>query len=241
MDLTRREAFGALAAGSVALLHSQLASAAPGKQEAGKSQAGKHTPVPLPFDPKKLRGISEKLIVSHHDNNYGGAVNNLNKVEDELGRVNKDTPGFVVGGLRERELTYTNSAILHELYFGNLGGSGKPGGAVEKALAEHFGSYGRWEEQFRATGASLGGGSGWTVLAFNFQSGTLNSYWSGNHTQAVAFGAPLLVLDMYEHSYQMDYGAAAAKYIEAFFNNIQWDEVNRRFERAQKAFTALRA
>jgi Fe-Mn family superoxide dismutase len=241
MDLTRREAFGALAVGSVALLHSQLASAAPGKQEPAKPGSGKHTPVPLPFDPKKLKGISEKLIVSHHDNNYAGAVNNLNKVEDELARVNKDTPGFLVSGLRERELTFTNSRILHELYFGNLGGAGKPGGAIEKALAERFSSLGHWEEQFRATGASLGGGSGWAVLAFNFHTGELHSYWAGNHTQAVAFGAPLLVMDMYEHAYQMDYGAAAAKYIDAFFTNIQWDEVNRRFERAQKAFAALRA
>jgi Fe-Mn family superoxide dismutase len=241
MDLTRREAFGALAVGSVALLHSQLGSAAPGKQESGKADGGKHTPVPLPFDPKKLKGISEKLIVSHHDNNYAGAVNNLNKVEEELARVNKDTPGFLVAGLRERELTFTNSRILHELYFGNLGGSGKAGGAIEKALAERFSALGRWEEQFRATGASLGGGSGWTVLAFNFHTGALHNYWAGNHTQAVAFGAPLLVMDMYEHAYQMDYGAAAAKYIDAFFTNIQWDEVNRRFERAQKAFAALRA
>jgi len=241
MDLTRREAFGALAVGSVALLQSQLASAAPAKPEPGKAEAGKHTPVPLPFDPKKLKGISEKLIVSHHDNNYAGAVNNLNKVEDELARVNKDTPGFLVSGLRERELTFSNSRILHELYFGNLGGSGKPGGAIEKALAERFSSLGRWEELFRATGASLGGGSGWTVLAFNFHTGVLHTYWAGNHTQAVAFGAPLLVMDMYEHAYQMDYGAAAAKYIDAFFSNIQWEEVNRRFERAQKAAAALRA
>ncbi len=77
---------------------------------------------------------------------------------------------------------------------------------------------------FRATGVSLSGGSGWVLLDYNFQTKQLCTYWSGNHTQSVAFGLPLLVLDTYEHSYQMDYGAAAAKYIDAFFRNINWDE-----------------
>jgi len=71
--------------------------------------------------------------------NYGGAIKNLNKVEDELARVTKDTPGYLVGGLKERELTFTNSVILHELYFGNLGGDGKPAGTIQKA----FGGFGR--------------------------------------------------------------------------------------------------
>ena len=161
-------------------------------------------------------------------------------MEEELQRVSKDTPGFLVSGLRERELTFTNSVILHEYYFGNLGGDGKAGGPVQAALADAFGSLGRWEELFRATGASLGGGSGWTILDWSFHTGSLRTYWSGNHTQALASGTPLLVLDMYEHSYHLDYGAAAAKYIDAFFQNVNWDEVNRRFERAKKAGTILK-
>src|SRR5205809_4714886 len=99
--------------------------------EAQAPAAGGWPIKPLPFDTKKLKGLSERLIVSHHDNNYAGAVKNLIKVEEELARVNKDTPGFIVGGLRERELTFTNSAILHELYFGNLGGTDKPAGALQ--------------------------------------------------------------------------------------------------------------
>ncbi len=201
--------------------------------------AGKHEVVALPFDPKALKGISEKLIVSHHDNNYAGAVKNLNKVELELAKIDANTPPFVVGGLQQAALQYGNSMRLHELYFGNLGGDGKASGAIEAALASAYGSPARWEEFFRANGASLGGGSGWAVLTYDFQSNALNTFWSGNHTMAHAFGAPLLVMDMYEHAYQMDYGAAAAKYIDAFFTNIRWDEVNRRLERAQKAATAL--
>jgi superoxide dismutase, Fe-Mn family len=200
-----------------------------------------HPVRPLPFDSRKLEGISERMILSHHENNYGGAVKNLNKVEDELGRVTKDTPGFVVAGLKERELTFTNSMILHEHYFGNLGGDGKASGVIAKRLAAQHGSFARWEELFRATGMSLSGGSGWALLDYNFQTAELCTYWSGNHTQSVAFGQPLLVLDMYEHSYQMDYGAAAAKYIDAFFRSINWDEVNSRLERAEKATAVLGA
>jgi Fe-Mn family superoxide dismutase len=195
---------------------------------------------PLPFDPKSLKGLSEKLIVSHHENNYGGAVKNLNKVQDELKAVTKDTPGFVVSGLKERELSFTNSVILHEFYFGNLGGDGKAAGRIPKAISDAFGSFGRWEELFRATGSSLAGGSGWTVLDFNFHTGDLRTYWSGNHTQALSFGNPLLVMDMYEHAYQMDFGAAAGGYIEAFFANLQWEAVNHRYERALEARKAIK-
>lgn len=241
MEPTRREALIALAAGGAALLTRPASAADATKTDAAKPEAaGKHAVAPLPFDPKKLKGLSERLIVSHHDNNYAGAVKNLNKVEEELARVNKDTPGFVVGGLRERELTFTNSAILHELYFGNLGGADKPAGALQKAIADSFGSFGRWEELFRATAMSLAGGSGWTILDYNFHSGDLRTYWAGNHTQSVAAGYPLLVMDMYEHAYQMDFGAAAAKYVDAFFDNIRWEQVSQRLERAQRAMAALR-
>jgi len=192
----------------------------------------KHKVASLPFDPKKLKGLSERMMVSHHDNNYAAAVGGLNQVEDELSRVNKDTPGFLVCGLRERELTYNNSITLHEHYFANLGGNGKASGAVAKALAESFGSLSRWEELFRATGMSLAGGSGWVLLAHNLARGELQVTWSSVHAQALAFAAPLLVMDMYEHAYQMDFGAAAGKYIEAFLANVNWDEVDRRYQRA---------
>ena len=234
----------ALAAGGAALLGGKNQSHADDKPAAAApgspSAPGAHAVVPLPFVPSKLRGISEKMIVSHHDNNYAAAVKNLNKAEVELARLGPDAPGFVVGGLRQSELTFTNSMILHEAYFANLGGDGKVGGAIEKRLAQSAGGLARWEQQFRQLGSSLGGGSGWAVLALNFHDGTVDSYWSGNHTQALAFGAPLLVMDMYEHAYQMDYGAQAAKYIDAFFQNVAWDEVNRRLDRAERAMAALR-
>jgi Fe-Mn family superoxide dismutase len=207
----------------------------------GDALFGKHVIQPLPFDPTKLSGFSEKLLASHHDNNYGGAVKNLNKVEEELSKVGRDTPGFTVAGLEAAKLKFTNSMILHELYFGNLGGDGKaPGPQTERLLAQAYGSHARWEELFRALGNSLGGGSGWAILDWDFHAHGPRIYWAGDHTNAVASGAPLLVMDMYEHAYAIDYGASAKDYIDAFFKNIQWAEVERRLGRAQKGDAALR-
>jgi Fe-Mn family superoxide dismutase len=244
--MNRREALGHMALGgaTTAILGAtnvalaQSASAAAGALP--PAYAGRHEVLPLPFDPAKLKGISEKLIVSHHDNNYAGAVKNLLKVEGDLASVTKDTPAYVVNGLKERELNYTNSKVLHEHYFGNLGGNGTPSGGIVDEVKTTYGDWGRWEAEFRLTGAALGGGSGWVILDFNLHTGTIRTSWSGGHTQTVAAGLPLLVMDMYEHAYQMDYGASAAKYIDAFFANVNWDEVNRRLTKARAAAAALR-
>src|SRR4051812_47398313 len=89
-----------------------LSEGAPAAAAPAPLKAGAHEPKALPFDPAKLKGLSAAMLTSHHDNNYVGAVKNLNKVELEIDKVNKDTPGFTVSSLRERELTYTNSLIL---------------------------------------------------------------------------------------------------------------------------------
>jgi len=239
---TRRELFqvaGGAAAG--VLLTNTIADARKMPVPAAPPRPGSHEVVPLPFDPSKLRGLSAAMLTSHHDNNYVGAVKNLNKVELEIEKITKDTPGFDVFGLRERELTYTNSKILHEQYFGNLGGDGKLAGAIDKRLVAQFGSAARWEELFRASAMSLGGGSGWVILDTNFATGDLHIYATSSHSQSVASGQPLLVLDMFEHAYAIDFGAAHGKYIDAFFQNVRWDEVDRRLARADRAMAALRA
>jgi superoxide dismutase, Fe-Mn family len=242
MTTSRRdflELTGAAAAG--ALLSSSVADAAPKVAPApAPLKPGAHKLVALPFDPGKQKGLSAALLKSHHENNYAGALKNLNKVELELDTVTKDTPGFQVAALRERELTYTNSVILHEHYFANLGGDGKLAGMIAKRLAAQFGSTARWEELFRATAMSLGGGSGWVILDLNFASGDLRIYGTSGHSQSVAFGQPLLVLDMFEHAYAMDYGAAHAKYIDAFFQNVAWAAVDKRLARGDKALAVLR-
>jgi Fe-Mn family superoxide dismutase len=257
--ITRRDALVALASSAATLAgcaHPALAKGAPAAPQPTANNvppppgapampsppalAAAHTVVPLLFKPTALNGISEKMIVSHHDNNYAGAVKNLNKVEQELSQINSDTPPFVVAGLRQSELTFRNSKTLHEAYFGNLGGDGKRSGAIEKALGEAYGTSAKWEEHFRATGAGLGGGSGWAILALELETAALRTCWSGNHTQVLATSVPLLVMDMYEHAYQMDFGAAAAKYIDTFFLNVRWDEVNHRYGRAVAAAKALK-
>jgi superoxide dismutase, Fe-Mn family len=241
MSMHRRDLLVRGVLGGAALL-AATASADPAKQPAPKGKTppgiGNHAPVPLPFKSSALAGISDKMITSHHDKNYAGAVKNLNKVETDLAALRADAPGYVVAGLREKELTYFNSMVLHEYYFANLGGNGKRSGALESRLGTELGAH-AWEAQVRANATALGGGSGWVVLALSMHDGGLRIAQSTNHTQALAFGAPLLVLDMYEHAYAIDYGAEHAAYIDAFFKNIAWDAVEARYERAQKALAAL--
>jgi Fe-Mn family superoxide dismutase len=141
--------------------------------------------------------------------------------------------------LVERDVGADDPKALHEAYFANLGGDGRRSGAIETGLGEAYGSSSRWEEHFRATGSGLGGGSGWVMLSFELDTGSLRTAWSGHHTQALATDFPLLMMDMYEHSYQMDFGAAVPRYLDAFFANVQWDEVNARLERAQRLRAAL--
>ncbi len=233
------------ATGAALLAATTVATAAPAGKPVppavrGKTPPGpgKHVPAPLAFKPAGLTGISEKMISSHHDKNYAGAVKNLNKVEVDLAALKADAPGYLVTGLREKELTYFNSMVLHEHHFGNLGGNGKRSGALETRLGSELGA-GAWEAQVRAAATALGGGSGWVVVALSLHDGGLRISSSANHTQALAFGAPLLVLDMYEHAYAIDYGADHAAYIDAFFKNLAWDAVEARYDRAAKALAAL--
>lgn len=192
---------------------------------------------PLPFDPAKLSGLSERLLRSHWENNYGGSVKALGVVKRHLSEAlaNKDTPPFIYNDLKREHLLRTGSVVLHEYYFDNLGGNGQAGAAERKAIADSFGSFDTWETEFRRIGTGLGGGSGWVVLGFNTHTRQLENYWLADHAHGPAATLPLLVMDMYEHSYQMDYGAAAANYIDAFFRNIQWNAVASRLESAQRA------
>ena len=191
---------------------------------------------PLSFDPAKLTDLSERLIRSHWENNYGGSVKALAVVKKQLAEAleNKDTPPFIYNDLKREHLLRTGSVVFHEDYFDNLGGNGQAGANERKAIADAFGSFDIWETEFRRIGTGLGGGSGWVVLGFNTHTRQFENYWLADHAHGPAATLPLLVMDMYEHSYQMDYGAAAAKYIDAFFRNIQWEAVARRVEATQR-------
>ncbi len=191
----------------------------------------------LPFDPATLSGLSEKLLRSHHQNNYGGAVKRLNALRAQLATTRfADAPGFQLNGLKREELIATNSMLLHELYFASLGGAGQAmAPAFALALSANFGSVERWREEFVAMGKALGGGSGWVLLSFQPREGTLVNQWAADHTHALAGGVPILALDMYEHAYHLDHGAAAGAYVDAFMANIDWQAVYERYQHAVHA------
>jgi len=186
----------ALAVGAGASAADPLAAGA--APATGRAYLGTHQPQPLPFDPTKLDGLSEKLIRSHWENNYQGAVNALNTVAPKIPALvaDKDWPPYLLGGVKREELLRTGSMVMHQLYFANLGGDGKIAGDIVTSLDEWFGAAAAWE-------------------------------------------APLLVCDMYEHAYALDYGAAAPKYVDAFMRNVNWGEVNRRFIAANKAAAVI--
>ena len=187
---------------------------------------------PLSLDPKTIKGISEKVLVSHYENNYVGAVKRLNAIGAQLAELDfAKAPNFVVNGLKREELIAANSMILHEIYFDSIGGAGRPGGALADAIARDFGSFERWRTEFSAMGKAEGGGSGWVILAYSPRDKRLVNQWAADHTTTLAGGRPVMVLDMYEHAYHMDYGAAAAKYVDVFMEAIRWDSAVKAYER----------
>ena len=190
----------------------------------------KYAAKPLPFDPTKLTGLSEKLLVSHHDNNYVGAVNRLNQIGAQLATLDFATaPGFVVNGLKREELIAVNSMILHELYFAGFGAPNQPGKMLADAIARDFGSMDRWKAEFTAMGRAEGGGSGWVLLTYSPRDKRLMNTWAADHTMTLASGEPLLALDMYEHSYHMDFGSKAGDYVNAFMANLNWSNADQIF------------
>jgi len=190
-------------------------------------------PLPLPFDPKSVPGLSEKLLTSHHDNNYVGAVKRLGAIRAAFGKLDPATaPVFEINGLKREELIAWNSMILHEIYFAGLTGQVAPNAGLAQAVERDFGSHDRWAAEFSGMGKALGGGSGWVILTYSRHDGRLANTWASDHTQTMANGAPLLVLDMYEHAYQMDYGAKAGDYVNAVMKVLSWRHANEAFQRA---------
>ena len=227
MGLDRREvmAAGALAAAAVA-------ASAQAQAQAPAAPSGPYAIKPLPFDPKSIKGLSERILVSHHDNNYAGAVRRLNAIHAQFRALDVATaPVFTINGLKREELMAMNSMILHELYFDGLGAGGTPGGNLAQALARDFGSVERWRAEFSAMGRAEGVVSGWVLLTWSPHDKRLVNQWAADHTNGVAGGRPILALDMYEHSYHMDYGSGAAAYVDAYMAAINWNNVSGLFNR----------
>ena len=196
----------------------------------------RYSVAPLFCRPWTLNGISPRLIESHYEHVYGSAVVRLNEIADALAALDPaTTPPDGFAHLRRDELTALNSTLLHELYFASLGGDGRAvAEPIAAALSRDFGSVARWRAEFIALGESLAAGSGWVLLSYVPRDQRLVNLVAADHTQAVAGGITILALDMYEHAYQLEFGANAAAYVAAFMRNIDWNAVSTRLEDATK-------
>src|SRR5262249_5241641 len=202
---------------------------------------------PIAVRPSTLTGISEWMIVSHYENNYGNAVRTLNAVRRELAALDAGAPPYRLRGLKSDELSLMGSVALHELYFGNLGGFRRAGpnsglgrpdwhevpDELAAEIATDFGSASAWRREFVGMAQSLAGGSGWVLLTYSRRQKRFWNQIATDHTQAAVDAAPVLVLDMYEHAYQMDFDVNATAYIDTFFRNINWVAVLKRIEAAR--------
>lgn len=188
---------------------------------------------PKKFD-LKLDGISENQISQHRDILYAGYVNKLNEIEERLRSVDISKSNQVFSDLRALKTDETfalNGVVLHELYFENLGAKAgaKPAGKLSDLIAREWGSFEKWTENFKACGMAA---RGWVVLGLNIYDGKLHNYCLDAHNDKVPFNVlPVLIMDVYEHAYFIDFGAKRPPYIEAFFKNINWAVCSQRVER----------
>jgi len=179
-----------------------------------------------------MEGFSEVLLKNHFTL-YQGYVTNTNKLIETIDQMNREgkiaIPEF--SELKRRFGWEFNGMRLHEYYFDNLGGKGviDKGSSVFKKISEDFGSYEAWEKEFRAVGAMRG--IGWAILYQDNLTGRLFNFWVNEHDVGHPSGClPILVLDVFEHAFMIDYGLKRADYIEAFFKNIDWKEVDKRIK-----------
>jgi Fe-Mn family superoxide dismutase len=196
----------------------------------------KYNIAPLYCRPWTLNGMTPRLIESHYENDYGGSINRLNAITEELEALDPaTTPEHVIGRLKRDEAALLNSTLLHELYFASLGGDGR---AVPEemaaTIARDFGSVLRWRQEFIALAEALAGGSGWVLLTFVPRDSRLVNQIATDHTQSISGGIPILAIDMYEHAYHPDFGANAIAYVAAFMRNIDWEAVQARYRNAVK-------
>ena len=196
---------------------------------------------PLLLKPQWMNGLSERLLVSHYENNYGGALRRLNAIRARLADFDgAHTPTFTINGLKREELMAANSVILHEIYFDSLGGDGdtpptelaEPPAGLAQALERDFGGAAAWRAEFTGTAKALAGGSGWVILAWSERLGRLVNQWAADHAHALAGATPILALDMYEHAYHLDFGAKAAAYVDRVMTNLNWERIGARYRLA---------
>ncbi|MFH0831204.1 MAG: superoxide dismutase [Parcubacteria group bacterium] len=186
-------------------------------------------PKPLPY--KGLAGISADQLTGHHDVLYTGYVKKLGEIETTLPKADKAAANSTyseLGELMRQQAFATNGVTLHEWYFENLTPGGKPAaGQLKSAIEQHFGSWDEFEALFKACGLAA---RGWVVLAYSIYDSRLQVYSQDAHDKGVIWAAvPLLIMDVYEHAYMIDYGVKRKDYLEAFWKNIDWSVVGQRY------------
>jgi superoxide dismutase, Fe-Mn family len=196
---------------------------------------------PFLLKPQWMNGLSERLLVSHYENNYGGALRRLNAIRARLATLDwAHMPVFEINGLKREELIAAGSVILHEIYFDSLGGDGdnpptgliQPPAGLAQALERDFGSVMAWRAEFTAMAKALSGGSGWAILAWSERLGRLVNQWAADHAHGLPGATPILALDMYEHAYHLDFGARAAAYVDQAMANLNWERIGARYRLA---------
>src|SRR6476660_4060366 len=205
-------------------------------EEDRRTRSMRYHLTPINTRPWLLNGLSLRLIESHYENHYGGALRRLNAITEQLESLDFDkTPGYVVNSLKREQLVALNSTLLHELYFASMAfGDGRPTQMLAQALTRDFGSVDRWRSEFVAMAKGLAGGSGWVLLVYVPRDRRLINQYAADHGQTLAGGIPILALDMYEHAYHIDFGANAVAYVDAFMRNIDWSGVRSRYDDASK-------
>jgi superoxide dismutase, Fe-Mn family len=179
-----------------------------------------------------MAGFSETLLKNHFTL-YQGYVKNTNTLMESLAKMSKEGKGASpeFAEMKRRFGWEFNGMRLHECYFENLGGKEPMNqeGRLGAKMRQEFGSYQDWEQEFKATGAMRG--IGWTILYQDTVTGKLMNFWINEHdTGHPACGAPILVMDVFEHAFLTDYGLKRADYINSFFQNINWKKAEERLK-----------
>ncbi|MCL5733220.1 MAG: superoxide dismutase [Patescibacteria group bacterium] len=184
-----------------------------------------------PLKYKELNKISAKTLEIHHDKLYVGYVNKWKEIQEKLASADKEKANATYSeyrALKAEESYAANGVILHEAYFDVLGGDGKAKGEIIEKIKEDFGSYDNWVADLKACGMSA---RGWAIMAYDFNDGKLHNYTGELHNQGGIWGAsPIIALDVYEHAYFIDFGSDRKSYIEAFFENLDWKAIDKKFK-----------
>ncbi len=188
----------------------------------------------MPF--KELNGISQKTIDIHWGKLYQGYVKKWQEIIEKMEKADESTANATFSELRELEVEKTfaaNAVLLHEAYFDILGGDGKPTKQITEAIAKDYGSFEEWVGHFKSLGLVS---RGWVILAYDFNEGRLRNYIADAHNLYGIWGAaPIVVLDVYEHAYFIDFGSDRKSYIETYFKNLNWEAIDKKYNKIARS------